>query len=244
MPSSTVDALWAVASAPRRGRPFLAEWIHHCHRAGVESLSVVNLCCFFIGLVLALQTAVALARYGAEEQVTALVCVSFVRELGPVFAAVMFAGRVGTSISAELASMRASDQVDAWRAFGADPVARLVAPRVWATIAMLPVLTVVGCGVGVTSGYLVGLSEGMASPRLFAAQVADALSPLDLGVCVIKSIVFGGVIGAIAAERGLGGPGGSAGVGRAATDTMVRSVIAILALDVFLTKALLLWEAS
>ena len=110
------------------------ELIRQMYRVGVDSLSVVDLCALFIGLVLVLQTSSLLARFGAEGQVATIVGAAFVREIGPVFAAIMFAGRVGTGVAAEIGSMVVTEQVDAYRAFGRDPVAKLALPRVLSLI--------------------------------------------------------------------------------------------------------------
>jgi phospholipid/cholesterol/gamma-HCH transport system permease protein len=220
------------------------EGLRQMHRLGVDSLTVVNLCCFFIGLVLVLQTTVVLARYGAKGQVSAMLAVSFVREIGPVFASIMFAGRVGTGISAEIGSMVVTEQIDAYRAFGADPVALLGAPRILACTVMLPALTAIGCVVGITSGYLVGMLEGTITPQWFLNEVFDNLEALDIVACLVKATFFGLVIGLIATFTGFRVPRATEAIGAATTTTMVRCVIAILVADVVLTKFFLLLEGA
>lgn len=219
------------------------EGMRQAHRVGVDSLTVVNLCCFFIGLVLVLQTGAVLARYGAKSQVSTMLSVSFVREIGPVFASIMFAGRVGTGISAELGSMVVTEQIDAYRAFGADPISILAGPRVLACAVMLPALTVMGCVVGIFSGYVVGLIEGSINPDLFIGDVFDALKPLDITTCLTKSVLFGIVIGLVATFTGLRVPRETEAVGAATTTTMVRCVMAILIADLLITKFFLVLEA-
>jgi len=220
------------------------EGLRQAHRLGVDSLTVVNLCCFFIGLVLVLQTGVVLARYGAKGQVSAMLAVSFVREIGPVFASIMFAGRVGTGISAEIGSMVVTEQIDAYRAFGADPLSLLGAPRILACTLMLPALTAIGCVVGITSGYLVGMLEGTITAQWFLNEVFDNLVPLDIIACLVKGTFFGLVIGLVATFTGFRVPRATEAVGAATTTTMVRCVIAILIADVALTKFFLMLEEA
>src|SRR5262245_61962913 len=117
--------------------------LRQMERVGVESLTVVNLCAFFIGMVLVAQISALLAKFGAKTEAGSIIGLSFVREIGPVFAAIMFTGRVGTGVAAELGSMQATEQIDALRVMGADPVERLIVPRVLAATIMLPALTVI-----------------------------------------------------------------------------------------------------
>ncbi len=239
-------ALYARQAIPRLIGPAARsrEGIRQAHRLGVDSLTVVNLCCFFIGLVLVLQTAAVLARYGAKAQVSAMLSVAFVREIGPVFAGIMFAGRVGTGISAEIGSMVVTEQIDAYRAFGADPLSLLGAPRILACTVMLPALTAIGCIVGITSGFVVGLIEGTITSQLFLNDITDALAPLDIIACLVKGTLFGLVIGLVATFTGFRVRRATEAVGTATTTTMVRCVIAILVADLALTKLFLALEGS
>lgn len=239
-------ALFAGQAIPRLIGPTARsrEGIRQAHRLGVDSLTVVNLCCFFIGLVLVLQTAAVLARYGAKTQVSAMLAVAFVREIGPVFAGIMFAGRVGTGISAEIGSMVVTEQIDAYRAFGADPLSLLGAPRILACTLMLPALTAIGCVVGITSGFVVGLIEGSITAQLFLNDVTDALAPLDIITCLVKGTLFGLVIGLVATFTGFRVRRATEAVGAATTTTMVRCVIAILVADLALTKLFLALEGA
>ena len=220
-------------------RHHVSGFMEQMHRIGVESLTVVNLCSFFISLVLVVQTADLLARFGAKEQVSSILSVSFVREIGPVFAAIMFAGRIGTGIAAEIGSMVVTEQIDAYRTFGADPLARLGAPRVLAAAVMLPALTVIACVVGIFSGFLVVVFEMGVSRAGFTGTVIDALLPLDVIACVTKAGVFGLMIGLVATYTGFRVARATEAVGVAATQTMVRCVLAILVVDLFLTKLFL-----
>ena len=209
------------------------------HRVGVESLTVVNLCAFGIGLVMVLQSAYLLRRYGAEAQVATLMSASFVREIGPVFSAVMFAGRVGTGIAAELASMVVTEQVDAYRAFGTDPIGRLAAPRVLATTLMLPALTAIANVVGIFSGFLMGTLELGVSPEVYLANTRDALTAWDVVSSLSKGATFGFLVGAIATFKGFRTRRATDAVGESTTETMVACVLSILLADVVLTKLFL-----
>ncbi len=209
------------------------------HRIGVESLTVVNLCSFFIGLVLVVQTVALLARFGAREQITTILTASFVREIGPVFSAIMFAGRIGTSIAAEIGSMVVSEQVDAYRAFGADPLTKLAVPRVLGTALMLPALTIIACVVGVFSGFLVVVFDMGVSRSVYVTTALEALTPLDVVGCVTKGGTFGLLIGLIATYTGLRTERAAEAVGATTTTTMVRCVLGVLVVDLFLTKLFL-----
>jgi phospholipid/cholesterol/gamma-HCH transport system permease protein len=206
------------------------------HRIGVESLTVVNLCVFFIGLVLVLQTAAELARFGAKVEVSSIICASFVREIGPVFAAIMFTGRSGTSIAAELGSMVVTEQIDAYRMFGADPIAKLAVPRVLATTLMLPALTVIACVVGIFSGFLLSIVHLGVPGSLYLHYGLENVTRVDVAACITKGTIFGLLIGLIATCVGFRTAQATAAVGVSTTRTMVAGVLAILIADLILTK--------
>src|SRR5262245_53307963 len=155
-------------------------FVRQMDRVGVESLTVVNLCSFFIGMVLVIQIAALLTKYGATKEVSSVIGLSFVREIGPVFAAIMFTGRIGTGIAAELGSMLATEQIDALRVMGADPLRRLVAPRVLSAVVMLPVLTAIANLVGIFSGFLAALLTLDIKPQEFLFKALEKLQVLDL----------------------------------------------------------------
>lgn len=216
-----------------------ASLVRETQRVGVESLTVVNLCAFAIGVVLVLQSASLLARFGAKAQVATLMSAAFVREIGPVFTAIMFSGRVGTGIAAELSSMVVTEQVDAYRAFGTDPIARLATPRVLATLFMLPALTAIADVVGIFSGYMMGVLELGVPADLYLRNSLRALEPLDVWASLAKGAAFGLAIGLLATFLGLRARRATEAVGESATKTMVACVLAVLGLDVFLTKIFL-----
>ncbi len=214
---------------------------HQMHRIGVESLTVVNLCAFFIGLVLVVQTQSMLTRFGAEASVSMVVTASFVREIGPVFAAIMFTGRIGTGIAAELGSMVVTEQIDAYRVFGADPVARLAVPRVLATTLMLPALTVLANVVGVFAGFLLAVFQLGEPGSLYLQGALSALTRMDIISCLIKGLAFGLIIGLISTNLGFRTPRATEAVGVSTTRTMVQGVLSILVVDLVITKSLLVW---
>ena len=216
------------------------ELIRQMYRVGVDSLSVVDLCALFIGLVLVLQTSSLLARFGAEGQVATIVGAAFVREIGPVFAAIMFAGRVGTGVAAEIGSMVVTEQVDAYRAFGLDPVAKLALPRVIAMTVMLPALTAISCLVGITGGYLLAYSETGVLAPVYLDKALAAVTPVDVLGCLSKGAIFGLLIGLIATYSGFSTPRTTEGVGEATTRSMVNSVLVVLVADLILTKFFML----
>ena len=213
--------------------------LRQMHRVGIESLTVVNLCAFFIGLVMVLQSAYLLARFGAKAEVATIVSAAFVREIGPVFTAIMFSGRVGTGIAAELGSMVVTEQIDAYRAFGSDPVGRLASPRVLATVLMLPPLTVVANVIGIFSGFLVGILQIDVPGTVYLQNVREAITAFDIVCSLGKAAVFGLVIGLIATYKGFRTRRATEAVGEATTETMVLCVLAILVTDFFMTKLFL-----
>lgn len=216
---------------------------YQMHRIGVESLSVVNLCSFVIGLVFVVQIAAMMARFGAKAQVGMVVSASFVREIGPIFAAIMFAGRVGTGIAAEIGSMVVTEQIDAYRVFGADPVGKLAVPRVLAMALMLPALVAIADLVGIFSGFFLSLYSLGVPGKVYLNNALDILTTVDVISSVTKGLVFGLAIGLIATHAGFRTERAADAVGASATRTMVQCVIAILVLDLILTKFFLFVEA-
>ena len=208
-------------------------------RVGVESLMVINICSFFISLVLVIQIAAMLARFGAKTEVSSVIGVSFIREIGPVFAAIMFTGRIGTGIAAELASMLVTEQIDALRVMGANPMALLVAPRVLATLVMLPLLTAIACLVGIFSGYLGALLTMDILPAEFARKAMEKLAMIDVVACFTKAVFFGLFVGLISTYMGMRSERTTEAVGQATTKTMVAGVLGILVVDFILTKLFL-----
>ena len=217
---------------------YIPETIAQMDAIGVGSLTIIILTGFFTGGVLTLQTYPTLKFYGAQSTTGYLVALSLVRELGPVLTALMVTGRVGSAISAELGSMSVSQQIDAMRALGTDPIRKLVTPRLIALIFTLPLLTVIADVIGIIGGFTVawglyGMDSGM-----YFNSVWDGISSDDILGGVIKPIVFGLIIGSIACQKGLATEGGTVGVGRSTTRSVVTASIVVIVADFFLARAL------
>jgi phospholipid/cholesterol/gamma-HCH transport system permease protein len=217
---------------------YLAETVEQMDIIGVGSLTIILLTGFFTGGVLTLQTFPTLQFYGAQSQTGRLVAISLVRELGPVLSALMVTGRVGSAIAAELGSMTVSQQIDAMRALGTDPVRKLVAPRIIALIVTLPLLTVIADVVGIGGGGLVATSLFGLSLSQFWSAVRDGITTDDIIGGVIKPICFALIIGSIACYKGLSTEGGTVGVGRSTTRAVVTASIVVIIADFFLARAL------
>ena len=205
----------------------------------VRSAPIVIVTSTFTGMVLALQTAYALTRFGAKPYVGSIVGLAIVRELGPVLAALMVGGRAGAGIASELGSMQVTEQVDAIRAMGADPVQKLVLPRVLATTLGLPLLTIFSIVVGVAGGMLVADAQYGIASGFYLQTVTNVVRVPDFASGVAKTFVFGWAIGMIGCHVGLATAGGTVGVGRATTRAVVIASIVVLVADFFLTKLLL-----
>jgi phospholipid/cholesterol/gamma-HCH transport system permease protein len=206
---------------------------------GVGSLTVVLLTGAFTGAVLALQSGFTLDQFGARAVVGRLVSASMVKELGPVLTALMVTGRVGSGIAAELGSMVVTDQIDALRAFGTDPVRKLAVPRILAGVAMVPVLTVIADAVGIAGGWLVATSQLHVASSVYWNSVVEGLVIQDVWMGLIKPFVLGFVIVSVACYVGLRAGGGTQGVGRATTRAVVAASVAVLAVDFFITKLII-----
>jgi len=241
--------LWELAAAatvkavagPFGRRPIRwSETVRQVLRAGNESLPLVALIAALMGTILALQSAYQLRQLGATHLVADLVAVSITRELGPLMTAILVAGRVGSSIAAELGTMKVSQEIDALTVTGIDPIQFLVVPRLAGLLVAVPCLAlfadligiVAGCGVAVTA---LGLGAG--------GYLSDSLAVLtleDLWGGVLKAFVFGGIIGLVGCQQGLGTRGGANEVGRSTTKAVVRSIVLIIVADLFVTALLFL----
>jgi phospholipid/cholesterol/gamma-HCH transport system permease protein len=205
---------------------------------GVGSLPIVLLTGFFTGGVLVLQTFPTLEYYGIHRESGRSVAVSLIRELGPVLSALMVSGRIGSAISAELGAMVVSQQIDAMRALGTDPVKKLVAPRVIALIVMLPLLTVAADIFGLIGGGAVAFYIFDQDYNVFITSVRNGITSSDLIGGLIKPFFFGVVIGGISCHKGLTTTGGTVGVGMSTINAVVLSSIWVIIFDFFLAKAI------
>jgi len=228
--------LVAIVTPPRYPREIVAQM----DSLGVGSLSIVVLTGMFTGMVLTLQSAASLDAFGARPYVGRLVCVSMVRELGPVLTALMVTGRVGSGMAAELGSMVVTQQIDALRVLGSDPIRKLVAPRLLAGIVMVPLLTIISDTLGIFGGSLIGIFNLKLSWEFFWRSVGNALTINDLVMGLAKPVMFGFILSSVGCHMGLRTSGGTQGVGLATTRSVVVASVLILASDFFITKVLLL----
>ena len=209
-------------------------------RIGMDSVPIIILTAIFTGMVLALQTAFGLQRFGAKHYVGNIVSLALVRELGPVLTAVMLCGRVAAGVTAEIASMVATEQVDAMRALGANPIRKLVSPKILAAVIVTPSLVVLANILGIYGGLVVAAFElGIPTHNYYRSILYTVRIP-DLIDGLVKSAVFGGLLVSIACYKGLHTRGGTEGVGRSTTEAVVTASIVILISDYFLTKFLML----
>ena len=195
---------------------------------GYYSLPVVGLTTLFSGMVLALQSYTGFARFSAEDTVATVVVLSITRELGPVLAGLMVAGRVGASIAAEIGTMRVTDQIDALDTLSTRPMQYLVGPRIIAGIVCLPILVLIGDIIGVFGGYLVGVYQLGFNPGIYLARTMEFLEVSDVTLGLIKAAVFGFLIALMGCYHGYNSGRGAEGVGHATTNAVVSSSILIL----------------
>jgi phospholipid/cholesterol/gamma-HCH transport system permease protein len=206
---------------------------------GVGSLTVVLLTGFFTGAALALQSGLTLDQFGARPVIGRLVSASMVKELGPVLTGLMLTGRIGSGIAAELGSMVVTDQINALRALGTDPVRKLVVPRMLAGFLMTPVLTIIANAVGIVGGWIIAVGQLRVASSLYWSSIVDGLYLEDAWMGLIKPFFLGFVIVTIGCHVGLRARGGTQGVGRATTNAVVAASVAVIAVDFFLTRLLI-----
>lgn len=203
---------------------------------GVKSLSLTNLVAIFTGMVLSLQFIVSLKRFGLELYTGQVVGLAIMRELGPVLTAIMVAARVGSGIASELGSMTVTEQVEAIEAMGANPIAKLVLPRILAVVLVTPILSVFADVVGIFGGMVVTWLEAGVSFQFYFDQVSRTVQFEDFNSGIYKTFFFGFLISLIACYEGLNTKKGTQGVGQATTRSVVYSCLAIFVADYFLTK--------
>jgi phospholipid/cholesterol/gamma-HCH transport system permease protein len=216
------------------------ELLRQLEAIGARSSTIVLITALFTGMVLALQTGIALARFGAKPYVGAVVGLSLARELGPVLTALMVGGRVGAGITAEIGAMQVTEQVDAIRSMGADPVQKLVLPRVVAATLALPLLTILADVLGVLGGLLLAWTQFGIDPNFYLQTISNTVNVEDLFSGVVKTFVFGWLIAMVACSVALQTTGGTVGVGRATTRTVVAASIGVLVTDFFLTQLMVI----
>ncbi len=237
-------------AATGRIASFTGQSVSHCFRPpffpsqlirqlidiGYYSLPVVGMTTLFTGMVLALQSYTGFARFNAEGAVAGVVVLSITRELAPVLAGLMVAGRVGASIAAEIATMRVTEQIDALRTLSVNPYKYLIAPRLIAATLMLPLLVFVGDVIGIFGGYLVSIYSLGFSPANFLTQTWDMVEYMDVVSGLYKAAVFGFIVAIMGCYHGFNSARGAQGVGAATTNAVVSSSILILIFNYLLTQ--------
>ena len=222
------------------GHPrYLADTLEQMDIIGVGSLPIVVLASFFIGAVLVLQTADQFVRFGSPGLTGDVVSLALVREIGPVIIALLVAGRVSSGIASELGSMQVSEQIDAMRALGTDPLKKLVTPRLVATVAMLPLLTIIGDFVGLLGGLVVSNFVIRLNPTQYWTRAYQAIELGDAVQGLAKPFVFAFIVSLVGCYYGLTTRGGTQGVGRSTTQAVVVASVLILVSNLFITKTIL-----
>ncbi len=232
----TAQVVRSLALPPRYFRLIVLE----VEVMGVRSLGVALTAAVFTGMVFALQSAVNMARFGAESYVGPVAALAILRELGPVLTAILVGGKVASGITAELGSMKVTEQIDALRTLGVNYIKRLIVPRVLAALVVFPLLTVLADALGVLGGMVIMAIERGADMYAYWNTTVYWVVPRDFLTGVAKSVVFGAVITLIGCYNGLSTSGGTEGLGRATTATVVHVTMGVIVSDFFLTKMLLM----
>ena len=221
---------WAFLPPFKKDRIF-----EQAKKAGYDSFPIVSLVALFIGFIFALQTAYFMQRIGSEIYIASLVALSIVRELGQVITALVVAGRVGAAITAELGSMQVTEQIDALETLATNPIKYLVVPRFLALTLMLPILTLYADAIGIFGSYLICVFKLGISSSMYMHVTFDSLMYKDLFTGLFKAVVFGMIIAFVSCYEAFNVEGGAEGVGRATTNSVVKTFIMIIAADCFFT---------
>jgi phospholipid/cholesterol/gamma-HCH transport system permease protein len=209
--------------------------VEQAKKAGYDSFPIVSLVSLFIGFIFALQTAYFMQRIGSEMYIASMVALSLVRELGPVITALVVAGRVGASITAELGSMQVTEQIDALETLATNPIKYLIVPRFLALSIMVPILTLYADAIGIFGSYLICVYKLGITSSMYMQVTFDALLYKDLLTGLLKTIFFGMIIAFVSCYEGFNVEGGAEGVGRATTRSVVITFILIIVADCFFT---------
>ena len=219
----------------RGGKVRFRETLVQAVRAGNGSLPLVALICFLVGMIMALQSAYQLQTYGALDLVSSLVAVSISRELAPLLAAIIVAGRFGSAIAAELGTMRVSNEIDALEVMGIDPTSFLVVPRLLALMITMPCLTIFADLIGILGGMLIGVGVLELGFGSYLEDTVDSLVLQDIYTGLVKSVAFAAIIGLVGCHQGLTTRGGAEQVGQSTTSAVVRSIVLVIFADLFVT---------
>jgi len=217
---------------------YMKEVLRQMIEIGFYSLPVVALTTLFSGMVIALQTYEAVAQFSAEGAVSMVVRVAVIRELAPVMAGLMVAGRIGAAMAAEIGTMRVTEQIDALSTLSVNPFKYLIAPRVLAGVLMLPLLVLIGDVIGICGGYLIGIYKLGFNPTTYLSSTWQYLKAMDLISSLTKATVFGFIITLMGCYHGFQSKGGAQGVGQATTNAVVSASILILVFNYILTEML------
>ncbi len=231
----TIVLLYVDTMKQLRHKPRIDHIVAQMSHLGVDSLLIVSLTLLFTGVVFTLQTAHEFIRFGAQSTVGGVIAIAIGRELGPVLVGVVCAGRVGAAITAEISTMKVTEQIDALRVMAVSPVDYLIVPRMLACMIVVPILTIFGDVIGVAGGWLVAVHYSGISSYLFMNSIQSFAEMYDLTGGLIKAIFFGNVIAVLGCYYGLNCPDGAEGVGKATTKTVVASIIVIFILNAGLT---------
>ncbi|MDI6786116.1 MAG: ABC transporter permease [bacterium] len=227
----TKDIVAQIFTRPFRIRPIL----HQMVVVGLNTLPIASIMAIFTGMVLAVQTYYQFRQFDLETYIGTVVGLSMTRELGPVLTAIIVAGRIGSSTAAEIGSMKVTEQIDALRTFGVNPVRYLATPRFIALVTMLPFLTIYTDFIGILGAYSISIIKFHIRSSLYIDKTIHFLDPPDVLSGLIKAIFFGAIIAIVSCHKGLTSGEGAQGVGRATTNSVVLSSILILIIDYFLT---------
>lgn len=204
-------------------------------KIGLDSLFVVSLVAFFMGMILALQTAYLMKKLSSEIYIASIIALSLTRELGPVMTALIVAGRSGAAITAEIGTMTVTEQVDALRTLATNPVKYLVIPRFISLAIVLPILTIYADMIGIFGGFVLGVNRLSITPGMYLSTTFETLISKDIFTGLIKTFFFGMIIALVACYEGFNVHGGAEGVGKATTASVVKSFILIIVADCFFT---------
>ncbi len=231
------ESLWWMTVGPLKGKGKIrvVETIHQSHRVSIRSFWIVSMVIFFVGMILAFQMAYVLQQLGVVSYVANITGVAMVREMGPLLVGVVMTGFTGAAIAAEIGTMVVSEEVMALRTSALNPIRFLVVPRVLASMLLMPFVTLIATYIGIFGGFCVAyLFLGMETEK-FIDRTIDALTFKDLVACLLKAEAFGALVALIACYEGLSVTGGAEGVGRATTNSVVRSIVAIILCDLVFT---------
>jgi phospholipid/cholesterol/gamma-HCH transport system permease protein len=227
-----------------RNPPRRSAVIHELYMLGVKSFLIVAVAALATGLVFALQFGFGLARFGAKLYVPKIVAVSIIRELGPIFTALMLSGRVGAGIASEVGSMAVTQQIDAIRALGTDPIQKIVAPKILACIIAAPLLTIIANWLGIFGGLFISSTQLNVGTYDYFFKSFEIMIMRDFAGGLFKSVVFGFIIGSVGCFIGLRTRGGTQGVGNSTTQSVVIASVLVVAVDFLITKLLWILEMA